>query len=151
MGFAQGLTFNYLFRAIRAVLPDAEVNAHLPVQEYQEALNSCELFVNPFPFGNTNGLVDTVRQGLPGVCMTGPEVHTHIDEGLFHRLNLPEILIAHDQEEYIKAALLLIEDSEYREQIQKSLLEHDVDAVLFQGRPEKFAEEVYAIWQKENG
>ncbi|HAV8334108.1 TPA: cobalt ABC transporter permease, partial [Escherichia coli] len=86
MGFAQGLTLDYLRRAIRQVLPTAEVNAHMPVQVYQQALNSCELFVNPFPFGNTNGLVDTVRQGLPGVCMTGPEVHTHIDEGLFRRL-----------------------------------------------------------------
>ncbi|MCT6995114.1 cobalt ABC transporter permease, partial [Salmonella enterica subsp. enterica serovar Javiana] len=83
----------------------AEVNAHMPVQDYQVALNSCELFANPFPFGNTNGLVDTVRQGLPGVCLTGPEVHSHIDEGLFRRLGLPDELIASDRERYIRAVL----------------------------------------------
>ncbi|EHQ9014888.1 cobalt ABC transporter permease [Escherichia coli] len=148
IGFAQGLTFNYLLRAIRAVLPDAEVNAHLPVQIYQQALNSCELFVNPFPFGNTNGLVDTVRQGLPGVCMTGPEVHTHIDEGLFRRLGLPETLIAQNREDYIKAALLLIENVEYREQLQKSLLDNNVDEILFRGAPEKFVEKVYSLWKE---
>lgn len=88
MGFAHGLTFEYLRSVICDVLPGSEVNAHMAVSEYQKALNSCEFFVNPFPFGNTNGLVDTVRQGLPGVCMSGPEVHTHIDEGLFRRLNM---------------------------------------------------------------
>ncbi|SRY97603.1 putative glycosyl transferase EtpC [Escherichia coli] len=119
MGFAQGLTLDYLRRAIRQVLPTAEVNAHMPVQVYQQALNSCELFVNPFPFGNTNGLVDTVRQGLPGVCMTGPEVHTHIDEGLFRR---PCVL-------------------------QKFLTENDVEKVLFEGQPEKFAARVRELWE----
>ncbi|EBJ4649895.1 cobalt ABC transporter permease, partial [Salmonella enterica] len=43
MGFAQGLTLDYLRNAIHAVLPGAEVNAHMPVQAYQSALNSCEL------------------------------------------------------------------------------------------------------------
>ncbi|EHM4423847.1 cobalt ABC transporter permease, partial [Salmonella enterica] len=81
MGFAQGLTLDYLRNAIHAVLPGAEVNAHMPVQAYQSALNSCELFVSPFPYGNMNGVVDAVRQGLPGVCLSGPEVHSHIDGG----------------------------------------------------------------------
>lgn len=148
IGFAQGLTLDYLRDAIHAVLPDAEVNAHMSVQEYQVALNSCELFVNPFPFGNTNGLVDTVRQGLPGVCMTGPEVHTHIDEGLFRRLGLPEELIATDTELYIRAALLLAEDTEYRELLQQRLRDNDPEKVLFEGHPEKFAEVVYGLWQE---
>ncbi|EJL0326431.1 cobalt ABC transporter permease, partial [Escherichia coli] len=107
----------------------------------------CELFVNPFPFGNTNGLVDTVRQGLPGVCMTGPEVHTHIDEGLFRRLGLPETLIARDREEYITAVLSLTETPRLRERLQKYLTENDVEKVLFEGRPEKFAERVWQLWE----
>ncbi|HEM0068112.1 TPA: cobalt ABC transporter permease [Escherichia coli] len=147
MGFAQGLTLDYLRRAIHQVLPTAEVNAHMPVQAYQQALNSCELFVNPFPFGNTNGLVDTVRQGLPGVCMTGPEVHTHIDEGLFRRLGLPGSLIARTREEYITAALSLTETPRLRERLQKYLAENDVEKVLFEGRPEKFAERVRQLWE----
>ncbi len=147
MGFAAGLTFSYLKTVIREVLPTAEVNAHMPVAEYQKALNSCELFLNPFPFGNTNGLVDTVRQGMPGVCMTGPEVHTHIDEGLFRRLSLPESLIARNREEYIRAALSLTDTPKLREKLQKQLTENDVEQVLFHGAPEKFADRVYDIWQ----
>lgn len=148
MGFAQGLTFDYLRRSILSVLPDSEVNAHMAVQAYQEALNSCELFVNPFPFGNTNGLVDTVRQGLPGVCMSGPEVHSHIDEGLFRRLGLPETLIAHSREEYINAVLSLVENVRYRERLQKQLTENDVEAVLFCGSAEKFAVRVKHLWDE---
>ncbi|HCM1955426.1 TPA: cobalt ABC transporter permease [Salmonella enterica subsp. salamae serovar 9,46:z4,z24:z39:z42] len=139
MGMSQGLTHDYMVQAIRAVLPDAEVNAHMAVQAYQEALNSCEMFVNPFPFGNTNGLVDTVRQGLPGVCMTGPEVHTRIDEGLFRRLGLSEELIATDRESYIRAVVRLVEETDWREWWQKWLIKTDVEQVLFTGRPEAFA------------
>lgn len=40
MGFAQGLTLSYLREAIHSVLPDAEVNAHMPVQAYHRELNS---------------------------------------------------------------------------------------------------------------
>ncbi|EAN8329708.1 cobalt ABC transporter permease [Salmonella enterica] len=139
MGFAQGLTLDYLRDTIHAVLPGAEVNAHMPVQEYQTALNSCELFVSPFPYGNMNGVVDAVRQGLPGVCLDGPEVHSHIDGGLFRRLGLPEELIATGYEAYIRTTLRLVEEHDWREMLQHQLLDNDVELVLFQGSPEKFA------------
>lgn len=148
MGFAQGLTLDYLREAIRAVLPGAEVNAHMPVQAYQIALNSCELFVSPFPYGNMNGVVDAVRMGLPGVCLTGPEVHSHIDEGLFRRLGLPEELIATGDESYIRATLRLVEEHDWREMLQHQLLDNDVEQVLFQGHPEKFAAVLSDVWQQ---
>lgn len=147
MGFSQGLTLDYLRDAILAILPDAEINAHMAVQDYQQALNSCELFANPFPYGNMNGVVDVVRQGLPGVCLSGPEVHTHIDEGLFRRLGLPEELIATDRESYIRAVLKLVEDTSWRESLQALLRDNDPEQVLFHGHPEKFVEVVWQVWQ----
>ncbi|EEU7751404.1 cobalt ABC transporter permease [Salmonella enterica] len=148
MGFAQGLTLDYLRDTIHAVLPGAEVNAHMPVQEYQTALNSCELFVSPFPYGNMNGVVDAVRQGLPGVCLDGPEVHSHIDGGLFRRLGLPEELIATGYEAYIRTTLRLVEEHDWREMLQHQLLDNDVELVLFQGSPEKFAAVISEVWLK---
>lgn len=139
MGFAQGLALDYLRDAILAVLPGAEVNGHMPVQHYLVALNSCEMFISPFPFGNTNGLVDTVRQGLPGVCLSGPEVFSHIDEGLFRRLGLPEELITPDREQYIRAVVKLAEDTPWRETLRAQLRDNDPEQVLFSGRPERFA------------
>ncbi|EDW6066443.1 cobalt ABC transporter permease [Salmonella enterica subsp. enterica serovar Oslo] len=148
MGFAHGLTLDYLRDAIHAVLPGAEVNAHMQVQTYQTALNSCELFVSPFPYGNMNGVVDAVRQGLPGVCLTGPEVHSHIDEGLFRRLGLPEELITRGYEAYIRAVLRLVEEHDWREMLQHQLLDNDVERVLFQGYPEKFVDAISGVWQQ---
>lgn len=148
MGFAQGLTLDYLRNAIHAVLPGAEVNAHMPVQAYQSALNSCELFVSPFPYGNMNGVVDAVRQGLPGVCLSGPEVHSHIDGGLFRRLRLPEALIATGYEAYIRATLRLVEEHDWREMLQHQLQDSDVEQVLFEGHPEKFADVISDVWQQ---
>lgn len=146
MGFAQGLALDYLRDAILAVLPDAEINAHMAVQDYQQALNSCDLFANPFPYGNMNGVVDVVRQGLPGVCLSGPEVHMHIDEGLFRRLGLPDELIATDRESYIRAVLKLVDDTSWREVLQAQLRDNDPEQVLFHGHPEKFVEVVWKAW-----
>ncbi|HBI5523678.1 TPA: cobalt ABC transporter permease [Salmonella enterica subsp. enterica serovar Welikade] len=151
IGFAQGLTLNYLQEAILSVLPEAEVNAHMAVQDYQKALNSCELFANPFPYGNMNGVVDVVRQGLPGVCLSGPEIHAHIDEGLFRRLGLPEALIARDREGYVRAVLRLAEDTAWREKLQKQLRENDPEQVLFQGYPEKFVDVVWRARKEMTG
>lgn len=148
MGFAQGLTLDYLRSAIHDMLPDAEVNAHMAVQDYQSALDSCELFANPFPYGNMNGVVDVVRQGLPGVCLSGPEVHAHIDEGLFRRLGLPEELIAPDRESYIRAVVRLAEETAWRESLQAQLRENDPEQVLFTGHPERYVDVVWRMWEE---
>ena len=37
----------------------------MPYEDYL-ARARCDLFLDPFPYGNTNGIVDTVSQGLPG-------------------------------------------------------------------------------------
>jgi predicted O-linked N-acetylglucosamine transferase (SPINDLY family) len=101
---------------------------------------ACDLFANPFPFGNTNGIVDTVFCGLPGVCLTGDEVHSHIDEGMFRRMNFPEWTIARTTEEYIAALLRLIEDEALRKDFASRILRERWDRVLYEGRPEAFAE-----------
>lgn len=149
MGFAQGLTLCYLRDVIRAVLPDAEVNPHLSVQAYQQALNSCDMFVNPFPYGNMNGVVDVVRQGLPGVCLTGPELHTHIDGGLFRRLGLPAQWIAGDYQDYISAAVCLAESHDEREQWQTRLLSEKRENILFNGHPEWFERAISRLLRQE--
>lgn len=145
---AIGLTKVYLQNLIHQVLPDwAVVYPHLSYERYLEQINRCDMFLNPFPFGNTNGIVDTVRQGLPGVCLTGPEVHSHIDEGLFRRLGLPEWLITRTADDYVKAAVRLAENSAEREALSRQLLETDPDTVLFRGKPELFLHAVSWLHQ----
>jgi hypothetical protein len=142
-GSAYGLGKVYVQNVVQGVLGRrAIIYPHLPYQQYLENLNQCDMFVNPFPFGNTNGIVDAVRQGLPGVCLTGPEVHSHIDEGLFARLGLPAWTVAKSEEEYVAAALRLAEDSSERPALAHHLLKIDPDQILFKGDASLFAESV---------
>jgi hypothetical protein len=148
-GMALGLSKVYLQNLINRALPGlAVVYPHLTYPQYIEHVNRCDLFLNPFPFGNTNGIVDTVRQGLPGVCMTGAEVHSCIDGGLFRRLGLPEWLVTSSPEEYACAVVRLAENHAEREALSRRLLETDPDATLFHGKPELFAEAV--LWLHQN-
>ena len=62
-----------LRRTVTAAVPQAHVHESMPYEDYLARLRGCDLFLDPFPYGNTNGIVDTVSQGLPGVCMTGRE------------------------------------------------------------------------------
>lgn len=138
VGFCWGITHRVMEKAVNDILPQARIYEHLGYLDYLQVINQCDLFINPFPFGNTNGIVDTVRQGLPGVCLSGAEVHEHIDEGLFRRLGLDEELIAHDLEEYIAVTVRLISDREWRQSLRQRLLQIQPDNVLFAGKPEQF-------------
>ncbi len=148
-GLAIGLSKIYLQNLVRRFLPErAILYPHAPYEVYLKNINACDMFVNPFPFGNTNGIVDTVRQGLPGVCLTGPEVHAHTDQGLFERLGLPDWLVAKSLDEYVSAAVKLAEDQELRVKLSQQILKADPDKVLFEGNPRNFLDAV--LWLHQN-
>jgi predicted O-linked N-acetylglucosamine transferase (SPINDLY family) len=136
IGQAQGLTYPSVQRLVAQYLgTHATVFPHQHYTAYMDIIAGCDMFINPFPFGNTNGIIDTISAGLVGVCKTGPEVHEHIDEGLFRRMGLPDWLIAKTEDEYVAAAVRLASNHEERVGLrQRHSGEGKVD-VLFQGRP----------------
>ena len=144
-GGSVGLVHLYTEKTVHAFVPSAIVHAHQPVDRYLRKLAACEIFVNPFPFGNTNGIVDTFNLAMPGVCMTGPEVHTHIDEGLFRRMDMPDWTIAKDREAYVSAALRLIREPDTRASVSALLTQEKLDRNVFQGRPEQFREVMESV------
>jgi predicted O-linked N-acetylglucosamine transferase (SPINDLY family) len=101
-----------------------------------EIVRKCDMFINPFPFGNTNGIIDTITAGLVGVCKTGMEVNEHIDQGLFERFGLPNWLIATDTDVYIKATIKLAENHALRNELRRKHTGPDKVERIFQGRPE---------------
>ena len=107
-----------------------------------EVIRNCDLFLNPFPFGNTNGIVDTVSAGLVGICRTGREVHEHIDEGMFRRLGLPDWMIAKNTDDYVSAAVRLIDNPQERLALRRELIARKGVDTLFKGRPEIFGEKL---------
>ena len=92
-GFARGVLHAQTRNVIWRYLPHATVHTELPFDRYMAELNSCDLFLNPFPYGNMNSITDTAALGLAGICRTGPSLAEHIDEGMFARLGLPKWLL----------------------------------------------------------
>lgn len=136
LGQSSGVTHPYVERFIKSYLgDDATAHQHTPYQQYLEILHNCDMMLNPFPFGNTNGIIDMVTLGLIGVCKTGPEVHEHIDEGLFKRLGLPEWLIADTVDEYVERAIRLAENHEERLALRRHIIENNGLQTLFTGDP----------------
>jgi predicted O-linked N-acetylglucosamine transferase (SPINDLY family) len=117
-----------------------------------KVIAGCDMFLNPFPFGNTNGIVDTVWAGLVGVCKTGREVHEHIDEGMFRRLGFPEWTIAGTTQDYKAAALRLIENESERRDLARTLAgKKAIEKLIFKGRPEILGERIQALLKNLHG
>ncbi|TLU75741.1 UDP-glucose:protein N-beta-glucosyltransferase [Mannheimia varigena] len=136
LGQSSGITHSYVERFIKSYLGnDATAHPHSPYDEYLQILHNCDMMLNPFPFGNTNGIIDMVTLGLVGICKTGPEVHEHIDEGLFKRLGLPEWLITQTADEYVAQAIRLAENHKERLALRRDIIENNKLQTLFSGDP----------------
>ena len=150
VGQASGITFPQVRNVIRRFLGDRAVtHKHQNYDRYMAVIVGCDMFLNPFPFGNTNGIVDTVWAGLMGVCKTGREVHEHIDEGMFRRLGFPEWTIAHTREEYVQSALRLIDNAAERASLEQKLCgPQAIEKLIFTGRPEILGQRMEEIWKE---
>lgn len=151
LGQSFGITHPYVERFIKSYLGDsATAHAHLPYREYLQVLRNCDMMVNPFPFGNTNGIIDMVTLGLVGICKTGDEVHEHIDEGLFARLNLPKWLVADTADEYVERAIRLAQNHKERLEIRKKIIKNNGLNKLFSGNPKPMGERFFALLQQKD-
>ncbi len=115
---AIGLSHLALKDAVRRYFPKAVVYEQASRKDYYERLAQCEVFLSPFPFGNTNGIVDALILGIPGVCLDGPQIHAHIDASLLARAGLPGELVTHTVDEYVAAAVTLVDDAGWRAHCQ---------------------------------
>ena len=137
VGQAQGLIYPNVKRVVRMFLSDyATVYPHQEYKSYMQTIANCDLFINPFPFGNTNGIIDCITAGLVGICKTGPEVHEHIDEALFGRLGMPDWMVAKTIDDYVEAAVRLITSHEERYSLRQLMSGPSKVELFFKGRPE---------------
>jgi hypothetical protein len=130
---ATGLPYFELSRIVRAKIPRAIAHPQLPHDRYMEQLGQCNLFLCPFPYGNTNTIVDTFHLGMPGICLDGEEAHSHTDAALFARIGLPAELAAKSVDEYVAAAIKLIDDDMWRLSCTSTVRTANLDAAFFRG------------------
>jgi hypothetical protein len=100
--------------AIMNRLRNANVYPHLDYQDYLGALRVADVFVTPFPFGNSNTHIDYYRSGILGTCMQGREICSLYDASLLTWLRHPKDLIAENKEAYKQIVLRLINDQQWR-------------------------------------
>lgn len=152
LGQSSGITHPYVERFIKTYLGnDVTIHQHSPYHQYLSYLHQCDMMINPFPFGNTNGIIDMVTLGLVGICKTGDEVHEHIDEGLFGRLGLPlDKLVTKTADEYVERAIALAENHAERLALRRQIIENNGLQTLFSGNPAPMGERFLAI-VKEKG
>ncbi|CAB3767176.1 glycosyl transferase family 1 [Paraburkholderia solisilvae] len=141
-GARHGLLLEQMRRAAALVLPGAVVHGFYPYADYLARVQHADLFLSPFPFGNTNGIVDAFTLGVPGICKTGPEVFEHIDGALFERAGMPAWTIASSVDDYTNAALRMIDQHDEREMLRARLIETAAVGRFFEGRPQVFGERV---------
>jgi hypothetical protein len=142
---ATGLPYLELARAVKAQVPKSTVFPELPHEAYMERLSRCDLFLNPFPYGNMNGIIDCFRFSLPGVCLDGAETHAHADAAIFARMGLPNALAAKTIDDYVAMAVKLIDDSAWRNSCAKIVTAADLDRAFFKGEAGLFCETIAGL------
>lgn len=142
-----GLTLFQTSREIEEWVKDGTVYERTDYASYMKHLSQCHLQLCTFPFGGTNSNVDSLLLGIPMVAMSGLDHHERYDAMMMRRAGLPEHLVAHTKDEYIKAAVELICDHDARWVIREDLMTKDLQAEFFgDPRPEHRGAFVDAVW-----
>jgi glycosyltransferase involved in cell wall biosynthesis len=126
---AVGSLYQGFSRRVQSLL-NAKVFPRTNYNDYIKTLNKADIFLSSFPFGATNGIVDAIKQGIPVVNLTGPEVHEANDSHIVKRFEQPDWLTTHSGDEYVAAVIRLVKDNELRVKIGRALLENDPDSKL---------------------
>lgn len=146
IGQATALVKPQVDRVIKQFLGDkAVIYPHQSYEAYLSTVASCDMYINPFPFGNTNGIIDTTLMGLAGVCKKGRETFEISDSGLFRKIGLPDWLSANSVEDYVSAAIRLINNDDERNEIRKNIISKDLIKNLLEGNPSQFANAILEI------
>ena len=162
---AQGSTKNVQFHFLCGATPiniigistliqeklDATCYPMMAYSEYFSILQSCDLQLSPFPFGNTNGFIDAMLAEVPTVCLQGQEVFSRTDAIVSNRLQLPAISRADSAQAYIDTSIEFIANDNLRAQFREAIKSSDIDERLFNDAEESDGDLSDALyWALEN-
>jgi hypothetical protein len=138
-------------RQLRRELGHAEFHADLAYPAYIREINRCQLHACSFPFGGTNSLVDSLRQGVPILALEGIEPHARVDASFVRRVGLPETFVCNTPEAFTRRLIELVEHPHELLRWKKHLLEGvDVDALLVKGNdgPDAYRQTIHALLER---
>jgi protein O-GlcNAc transferase len=114
-----------LRKRFRRTLPDADHRVRflpsLSREEFLSLLASVDVLLDPIHFGGGNSSIESVAMGTPLVTMEGEFLRSRITSSLFQELGLEE-LIAGDLNDYVRMAVNIACDRDYRSNLQRRML-----------------------------
>lgn len=137
---------------LKTMLP-SEVLPRTDYTTYIRNLNQCDIHLSTFPFGSANGVVDSALLGLPVVNLIGKEPHSRLDANIVNRYDQPNWLTANSVDQYIEAAVKLVDSHDLRVSISRRILKSNPASQLLveEGTAcHDFAELVYLLYEKQN-
>lgn len=147
--YLAGITYIHFKETMDKRLPGSVVHMPYAYNKYLTVIGQCDFHMSPFPFGNTNGNIDSARMGLPIIAMDGEGIESRIDVNMLHRMGMPDWTVAKDEEAYIALAISLIEDDEKRAALEHLVKHIDLEKVFFStGLEHMFVDTVQAIYEQ---
>lgn len=146
---AKGINRLHLKKSYESVLKTPTTFfGFLEYQDYLKEMMSCDVFLNPFPFGHANVLVDILMLGKPFIALKGKHPASRVDAIYAKSLGMGDTFIANDKSEYQDKFL------EYCKRIQAGeRVFYDRDEIkekLYKGNGENsFVDEM--MWVYKNG
>ncbi|CAM8386788.1 Spy Predicted O-linked N-acetylglucosamine transferase, SPINDLY family [Candidatus Methylopumilus planktonicus] len=117
----------------------------VPNEEHIARHALADIYLDTLPYNAHTSASDALAMNIPIVTLKGKTFPSRVAGSLLHSLNLDD-LIAEDIESYIKCASKLTEDSTYRQDITRRLIEAKSTSPNF--KPQLFVKTLENIYQK---
>ncbi len=146
-----GLQLAAFQRRLAGILPGAVVHPATGYADYMARLAACDIRLGTFPFGGANTNIDCVLVGVPGIIMVGREPHARTDLRYQLVTPLPDWMVTETVEDFIRAAIRLVDDDAERVALSEALLASDPHRAFFEDEhrehPDDFPDAVNWIWR----
>jgi predicted O-linked N-acetylglucosamine transferase (SPINDLY family) len=111
----RGIPFISCMNLIHSKFPTAEVHKMENYENFMKNLARMDLAICPFPFGNTNGVLDCIHLGVPMFALKGNELCSQAEYRFLTKMGLPEFIF--ESEDNLKIGVqLFLNDQSYRKQ-----------------------------------
>lgn len=109
-----------LYPMLAANLDRANIDLHLtvPRDELLNVLENADVYLDTFPYGGFNSLVEVLCAGVPFVTLEGRTARERFGAALLRRLGLPDALVTHSVDEFVHMARRLLQDADLRMHIR---------------------------------
>ena len=71
-----------------------------PFEDYMQSIANSDIILNPFPFGHTNTVIDTLLLGKPCVGLKGVEPSSRTEKYILETVGLDHLFLADSEEDY---------------------------------------------------